>query len=99
MVKGAEVRLLIAVPVFNERKYVGPVLDKILRYSPDVLVVDDGSTDGTGDILAARKDIRLIRHKTNQGYGQSLIDAFGFADAPGTTGSSRWTATSSMSRR
>ncbi len=76
-------RTLIAVPVFNEHKYVGRVLDKILRYSPDVLVVDDGSTDGTGQILADRKDIRLIRHLENQGYGQSLIDAFACAQRAG----------------
>jgi dolichol-phosphate mannosyltransferase len=78
--------LLIAVPVYNERKYVGRVLDKIKSYHSDVLVVDDGSTDGTSDILAARAaagDIHLIRHDPNKGYGQSLIDAFDFAAARG----------------
>ena len=75
-------RLLIAVPVFNERKYVNHVLDKILRlFAPDeVLVVDDGSTDGTRQILAARSDIQVIHHAGNLGYGQSLIDAFSYAD-------------------
>ena len=76
-------RLLIAVPVFNESKYVGRVLDKIHRFWPDILVVDDGSTDGTGEMLAARSDIRLIRQPHNKGYGQSLIDAFAFADGAG----------------
>lgn len=76
-------RSLIAVPVFNERKYVGPVLNKIRQYCPEILVVDDGSTDGTADVLAARSDIRLIRHSENRGYGQSLIDAFAFADGAG----------------
>jgi dolichol-phosphate mannosyltransferase len=76
-------RLLIAVPVFNEAKYVGRVLDKIHGFWPDILVVDDGSTDGTGEMLAARSDIRLIRRSKNQGYGQSLIDAFNFADGAG----------------
>ncbi len=76
-------RLLIAIPVFNERKYVSRVLSQVLEQHPDVLVVDDGSTDGTADILAARRDICLIRHATNGGYGQSLIDAFGYADRHG----------------
>jgi glycosyltransferase involved in cell wall biosynthesis len=77
------VRLLIAVPIFNEQKYVGPVLDRIHHFCPNILVVDDGSTDTTPQILAARSDIQLIRHQENQGYGQSLIDAFAFADRHG----------------
>jgi glycosyltransferase involved in cell wall biosynthesis len=77
------VRLLIAVPVYNEQKYVGPVLDKIKRYHGDILVVDDGSTDGTAEILAARTDVHTIRHPVNRGYGQSLIDAFAWAEAHG----------------
>jgi dolichol-phosphate mannosyltransferase len=76
-------RLLIAVPVFNEAKYVGRVLDKIRQFWPDILVVDDGSTDGTGEMLSARSDIRLIRRKENRGYGKSLIDAFALAHGAG----------------
>jgi len=83
--------LLIAIPVFNERKYVEHVLAKVKRFHRDILLVDDGSTDGTGDYLASRaagdqdpaSDIHLIRHPVNRGYGQSLIDAFAWADARG----------------
>jgi dolichol-phosphate mannosyltransferase len=76
-------RLLITVPVYNERKYVGGVLDKIKRYHGDILVVDDGSTDGTAEVLAARDDVDVLRHPVNRGYGQSLIDAFAWADSKG----------------
>ena len=72
-------RLLIAIPVYNERKYVDAVLDHVLSYHQDVLTIDDGSTDGTVDRLAARSDIKLLKHVTNAGYGQSLIDAFQYA--------------------
>lgn len=72
-------RLLIAIPVFNERKYVAGVLDKVRRFHDQILVIDDGSTDGTAEILARRGDIHLIRHPQNRGYGQSVIDAFNFA--------------------
>ena len=76
-------RLLIAIPVFNERKYVEAVLDKVKRFHPDILVIDDGSTDGTVEYLKTRDDIQLICHPENRGYGQSLIDAFKHADARG----------------
>jgi glycosyltransferase involved in cell wall biosynthesis len=74
------VRLLIAIPVFNERKYVEHVLAKVQSFHDDILLIDDGSTDTTGEYLAGRSDIQLIRHPENRGYGQSLIDAFGYAD-------------------
>jgi glycosyltransferase involved in cell wall biosynthesis len=73
------VRFLTALPVYNEVNHVAEVLDEVLRYSQDVLVVDDGSTDGTPELLAQRNDIRVIRHEKNQGYGASLISAFDYA--------------------
>ncbi len=76
-------KLLIAIPVHNERKYVKDVLDRVLCFHDQVLVVDDGSTDGTGEYLPTRQDIQVIRHPRNRGYGQSLIDAFAYADRLG----------------
>ena len=76
-------RLLIAIPVFNEQKYLGRVLDKVRQFHTDILVIDDGSTDETPRILAARTDVKVIRHADNLGYGQSLIDAFRFAERQG----------------
>jgi glycosyltransferase involved in cell wall biosynthesis len=72
-------RFLTALPVYNEAEHVSAVLDEVRRYSPDVLVVDDGSTDGTAELLAARDDIRIVTHKHNQGYGAALSSAFRYA--------------------
>jgi len=73
-------RFLTALPVFNEAAHVAAVLDEVLRFTPDVLVVDDGSTDGTSSLLSTRVeqkgDIRLVRHPGNQGYGAALATAF-----------------------
>jgi glycosyltransferase involved in cell wall biosynthesis len=73
-------RSLIAIPVHNELKYVNSVLNRVLQFHPQVLVIDDGSTDGTTDLLRARTDIQSIHHPVNRGYGQSLIDVFHYAD-------------------
>lgn len=72
-------RFLTALPVYNEVSHVCPVLDEVARYAGDILVVDDGSTDGASDLLAARDDITVIRHEKNQGYGAALITAFKYA--------------------
>ena len=72
-------RFLTALPVYNEHLHVNPVLDEVLHHAGEVLVVDDGSTDGTRQLLEARSDIHAIRHETNRGYGAALKTAFDYA--------------------
>lgn len=73
-------RTLVAVPVYNEQKYVQRVIEKITQFAPDVLVVDDGSTDYT-PMLLAMQPVDVIRHKKNLGYGRSIRDAFRWAQS------------------
>ncbi len=70
---------LIAIPVFNEETYLHGVLNEVARFGHDILVIDDGSTDATARILRERRDIAVITHPENRGYGQSMIDAFDYA--------------------
>ncbi|GMU21433.1 MAG: hypothetical protein AMXMBFR13_15260 [Phycisphaerae bacterium] len=72
-------RYLVAIPVFNEAQTVRGVLEQVRRFASDILVIDDGSTDETPQLLRAEQGIHLIRHHSNRGYGQSLIDAFRYA--------------------
>ena len=74
-------RWLTALPVFNEARHVDGVLHEVRRYCPDVLVVDDGSTDETAARLAARQDIQVVTHERNRGYGAALVTAFEYAAA------------------
>lgn len=69
-------RLLTAIPVYNEEAHLAPVLSEILRYADEVLVVDDGSTDQTPERLRAFPQVEVIRHETNRGYGAALQSAF-----------------------
>ncbi len=75
-------RILVAIPVFNEQRYVASVLSRVLAQTPEVLVIDDGSTDDT-PLLLARQPVEVIRHAVNRGYGQSMIDAFRWASCYG----------------
>src|SRR5947208_6045059 len=68
--------LLTAIPIYNEEAHLEPVLAEVLRYAADVLVVDDGSTDRTADLLRSFPTVRTIRHPRNLGYGASLRTAF-----------------------
>lgn len=70
---------LVAIPVFNEAATLETVLRQVRRYANEILVVDDGSTDATTELLDKQGGIHRIRHLDNRGYGQSLIDAFRFA--------------------
>lgn len=89
----------IVLPCYNEEKAVEKVIgqirqvmDKIQDYKYEILVVDDCSTDKTAAIVEKMENIRLIRHRVNQGSGASrrtgIINAKGeiiiMLDADGT---------------
>jgi dolichol-phosphate mannosyltransferase len=72
-------RWLTAIPVYNEAKYVAAVLAEARRYSPRILVVDDGSTDDTAKLLDAEPRLFRVTHPSNRGYGAAVASAFRFA--------------------
>ncbi len=71
-------KALIAIPVYNEERYVERVIEKVRPYAPHILFVDDGSTDATPRILA-RFPVEVIRRAENRGYGRSIRDSFRWA--------------------
>ena len=74
-------KLLTAIPVYNEARHLESVLAEVRRYSPEILVVNDGSTDGTAELLARQKGVTVLAHPQNRGYGAALMSAFGYAVA------------------
>ena len=76
-------KYLAALPVFNEVTSVASVLDEVGRHCQNILVVDDGSSDGTSELLAKRDDIILVTHPENKGYGAALVTAFEYAQENG----------------
>lgn len=74
---------LVAIPVYNEERYLPGVLDAVRRYARDILVIDDGSTDATPALLQLQPGVRTLTHPENRGYGQSVIEALAYADRHG----------------
>jgi dolichol-phosphate mannosyltransferase len=72
-------QLVTAIPVYNEERHLQGVLDEVRRYSPRILVVNDGSTDHTAELLARQREVEVITHPHNRGYGAALMSAFEYA--------------------
>lgn len=78
-------KLTVFFPCYNDQQTIGRLVSeayatiKNLGVTPEVIVIDDGSTDGSQELLKHLKatkhqNLRLIFHKKNQGYGAVLAD-------------------------
>jgi glycosyltransferase involved in cell wall biosynthesis len=68
-------RTVVIVPAYNEERFIGSVVLLAKQYADMVLVVDDGSADGTAEV-AATAGARVIRHEQNKGKGAALDTGF-----------------------
>ena len=64
-------RIVVVVPAYNEERFIGSVVLKILQLPVTVIVVDDGSTDATA-FVAKTAGAQVIRHGQNKGKGEAL---------------------------
>lgn len=71
----SEPRFAVAIPAFEAAATIAPVIRRTLAIHPDVLVVDDGSADGTGDAARAC-GVRVLTHDVNLGKGRAIQWAF-----------------------
>ncbi len=81
--KAREAECVAVIPVYNNAGTVGGVIERVKLYVDDVIVVNDGSTDGTGDILAGMHGIDVISYPDNRGKGHALRRGLAAADGRG----------------
>jgi glycosyltransferase involved in cell wall biosynthesis len=79
-------KLSVIMPVYNERNTIQEILRRVRtvdigEIGKEIIVVDDGSTDGTPDILKLEEDstVKVLKHKTNQGKGAAVRTGLGAA--------------------
>ena len=75
------------MPVFNERRTISEIVAAVLAQPvvAELIVVDDGSTDGTAAVLAALQNdprVTVLRHEVNRGKGAALRTGFARVTAP-----------------
>ena len=77
--------LCVIVPTYNNSRTVGGVIDEVLATGARVIVVNDGSTDGTADVLRgyAKRGVEVVAYAKNRGKGYALSRGFDRAEAMG----------------
>ena len=71
----SEDRCCVILPAFNEQNRIGKVVTDVRAHHPDVVVVDDGSSDGTAEEAEAAGAV-VIKHGVNRGKGAALQTGF-----------------------
>lgn len=87
MINKKKNKISIVIPAFNEEKTVGLVLDALhklkLEYDKEIIVVDDGSSDKTSNIVKKKeenyKELKFIKHDKNMGKGAAVQTGLSFA--------------------
>ena len=67
------------IPVYNHEQRIAEVIHQTLKLGLPLIVVDDGSTDRTPDLINSIKGISVLRHPENQGKGAALLTGFAAA--------------------
>ncbi len=76
-------KICVLVPTYNNSGTIASVLQKLLLYTDDVVVVNDGSTDSTTNALASFPNVQIVSYAKNQGKGFALRTGFDYARSKG----------------
>ena len=81
-----DIHLCVIIPTYNNEKTILKVIEDVHHYVDDIIVVNDGSTDGTSERLClVRKDICVVSHDRNKGKGAALLTGIHAAMTKGFT--------------
>lgn len=76
-------KVCVIIPTYNNARTLGGVIRDVSAYTRHIIVVNDGSTDETADVLRDFKDVQLISFPQNNGKGLALRKGFEFATSKG----------------
>lgn len=79
----SEKNICVLVPTYNNEKTLRRVIDGILQYTRDIIIVNDGSTDSTAAILHDYPEIKIMHLPENKGKGNALKTGFREAEKTG----------------
>lgn len=72
----SSIHFCVIVPTYNNQKTLKKVLDSILDFTTNIIIVNDGSTDSTTEILKSYSQVTQIHHPKNLGKGRALRNGF-----------------------
>lgn len=72
----SSIHFCVIVPTYNNQKTLKKVLDSILDFTTNIIIVNDGSTDSTSEILKSYSQVTQIHHPKNLGKGRALRNGF-----------------------
>ena len=81
----SSIKYCVIIPTYNNEKTLGSVISGVRRITDDIIVVDDGSTDNTGEILKKFEFLKIISYKPNRGKGFAIRKGFEAACRDGFT--------------
>jgi len=76
-------KICVLIPTYNNASLIGDVIHDILQYTTDIIVVNDGSTDNTSEVLAGFAAIDVLSYAPNKGKGSALLTGFRHAYSKG----------------